>query len=552
MNHKKLGQSRVFKGNSMTDNKNVKVDSSPSDWGMFAKHPEKKRLAYFVAPSTSDKKVINTVKLEANVVACWKVEDICFDFDEAFVKKETSNEFEKLRDLYNKLVNLFEQHPKFKEHPRPPISIFGHADPVGKDPYNKTLSERRAKAIYGVLLKDPGIWKDVFKGKDGLKYLQGKLKDAGHHPGPATGAMNSETEKAIKSYMKELFPDFKLEQADFLGNSSGECAFQGCSEFNPVLMFSKKEWEDFKKPENKKRRDEENQPNRRVVAYLFEPGTKVDPKLWPCPKAPEIQGCIDRFWLDKDVRRSFKDIRRTKDTYACRFYERIARLSPCESVKIIKPIIRLRFEETTRKFLTRLQYVNREVEGEIRTFMEWTDTSGHVHTASDGFFSTFAKDLEFLEYKKQGRLVAKDETHLVKTHFTETRKAGVSWYVLQAVVVDPKEPNKELFRGEVEAGQLFDKGGTWVRTGGGGGKEVWRLEKDIKDGAGVYDLRQRKVVSYKTLERKEIKSEPGLHEKMKDLYEQLSGGPDSSITKRIEDMVTKAWKKAMESTLEAE
>jgi len=527
----------------MTGNKNDNVDSS-SDWGMAAEHPEKKRLAYFVAPSTSDKKVKNTIVLEVNVVACWKVEDICFDFDEAFVKIETGNKFKELRDLYNKLITLFKQNPRYQKYPEPPVSIFGHADPVGKDPYNKTLSERRAKAIYGVLLKDPGIWKDVFKGKNGVKYLRDRLKGAGYDTNSIP------LEDAISAYMNELCPDLKLQKNDFLGEGNGECAFQGCSEFNPVLMFSKKEWETFKKPKNKEKRDAENQPNRRVVAYLFEPGTKVDSKLWPCPKEPEIQGCKDRFWLDKEDRRAFKETRRTKDTYACRFYERIARLSPCESVRKIEPFIRLRFDETTIEFSTRLRNVNKEVNGEIRTFMEWDDSFGHRHMASQGFFSTFATDLEIYEVRNLGRVVSKGETHLVKTHFRETRRGLVSWYSLRAVVVDPKTQN-ELFEGMVEAGQLFDRGGTWVRTGGVRGREVWRLLKDIKDGPGVYDLRQKKVVSYETLERKEVKSEPGLHEKMKNLYTQLSGG-SKSITKRIEDMVAKEWKKSMESTLQPE
>ncbi len=535
----------------MTGNKNDKFDSSASDWGVAAEHPERKRLAYFVAPSTSDKKVKNTIILEVNVVACWKVEDIFFEFDEAFIKKEimvqdqvktTSDEFKKFRDLYDRLVSLFKQHPSYKKYPGPPAAIFGHADPVGEDDYNKTLSERRAKVIYGILLRDPGIWKEVFKRKDGLKYLQDRLKDYGYGSGDAS----------IKSYMDELCPDFKLQKTDFLGDGNGECAFQGCSEFNPVLMFSKKEWNAFKKPENKKKRDEENQPNRRVVIYLFEPGTKVDPKLWPCPEEPEIQGCKDRFWLDKEDRRAFKETRRTDHTYACRFYERMAHLSPCESVRKIEPHIRLRFGGTTWKFLTPLRYVNREVEGESRTFFEWTDTSKHVHTASDNFFSSYAMDLEVSENRNQGRVVDKDETHLVKTHFTETREAGRTWYILEAVVVDSKEPEKKFFEGKIEAGQLFDRGGTWVRTGGDGKKEVWRLLKDVKEGPGVYDFRQKKVVSYETLERKEVKSEPGLHEKVRgDLYKQLSGGFES-ITKRIEDMVAKEWKKSMESTLQPE
>jgi len=34
-----------------------------------------------------------------------------------------------------------------KDHPACPLSVFGHADPVGSDDYNKALSGRRAMAV---------------------------------------------------------------------------------------------------------------------------------------------------------------------------------------------------------------------------------------------------------------------------------------------------------------------------------------------------------------------------------------------------------------------
>src|SRR5205807_4403052 len=93
----------------------------------------------------------------------------------------------------------------------------------------------------------------------------------------------------------------------------------------------------FKKPGKQKARDEANSPNRRVVIFLFRPNSVVSPGKWPCPLATEgVEGCIKRKWSDGDKRRLPTDVRReypiTHDTFYCRFYDRIAFQSPCETV----------------------------------------------------------------------------------------------------------------------------------------------------------------------------------------------------------------------------
>jgi hypothetical protein len=57
--------------------------------------------------------------------------------------------------------------------------------------------------------------------------------------------------------------------------------------------------------------------------------------VWPCPKVKESNAaCSSNFWPDGDTRRKNGDARReykvTRDTMACRFYDRFARRSPCE------------------------------------------------------------------------------------------------------------------------------------------------------------------------------------------------------------------------------
>jgi hypothetical protein len=69
--------------------------------------------------------------------------------------------------------------------------------------------------------------------------------------------------------------------------------------------------------------------------YFFPKDTQVDSSVWPCPKVKDPNdACKQAFWPDGDLRRQNTDslrlYRDTRDTMACRFYDRFARRSPCE------------------------------------------------------------------------------------------------------------------------------------------------------------------------------------------------------------------------------
>jgi hypothetical protein len=119
-------------------------------------------------------------------------------------------------------------------------------------------------------------------------------------------------------------------------DAGGKGDFQGCSEFNPDMVFSKPEDDKFKQPKNKSERDQENKINRRVVIYLFRSGSEVTPGSWPCPRVKEgVAQCRKRFHSDGDFRRTPRGQERRTfdadgDTFACNFYDRISALSPCE------------------------------------------------------------------------------------------------------------------------------------------------------------------------------------------------------------------------------
>ena len=65
--------------------------------------------------------------------------------------------------------------------------------------------------------------------------------------------------------------DFLARQQDSLGKGD----FQGCSEFNPLLIFSQQKNNEFDADKDKSKRNLENAPNRRVLVLLFRPGSKV-------------------------------------------------------------------------------------------------------------------------------------------------------------------------------------------------------------------------------------------------------------------------------------
>ncbi len=343
-----------------------------SDGGVAGTHPNALAHAVLVGTSTANER--NLITTGIIPVACWRVDDVRFEFDSSFVRPQLAKEVKHLAELREQ--HKMEIKPAIGSQPAvavfPPMSIFGHADPTGNDDYNKQLSGRRSIAIYGMLIRDTKLWEELYSqplGKDkwGVKAIQTMLTALGFSPGGGE-KMNEETRKAVKEFQKEnglsadgepgpqtrtkLFlaymdkictKEFKLDRKeDFLArgaDTGGKGDYQGCSEFNPILVFSQKEAEEFKKPEQKEKRDTENAPNRRVMVLLFRPGSRVTATKWPCPRAKEgVAWCKKRFWSDAEKRRNSRrpdkprKFQETADTFACRFYHRLSGASPCERI----------------------------------------------------------------------------------------------------------------------------------------------------------------------------------------------------------------------------
>jgi hypothetical protein len=285
-----------------------------------------------VAPTTEA--AFNTISQDLVPVACLSLTDVNFEFDSSFVRPDAVKVFAGLKALRDKHKNSRGEFP--------PLGVWGHADPVGDPEYNKQLSGRRAKAAYGILIHDVDMWMELhgraFHGDDWkARNMAGRMRAA--IGAPATKPLAA----VVDEYLTLLCPE-PVSKADFLGRGEdpkGKVDFQGCGEFNPLIILSKKDGVSLSKEE----RNAANTPDRRVVVFLFRAGSKPRVALWPCPRAHETTaGCRTRFFTDADRRLAPGDERREHrepqqgqdeattdtDTFACRFYDRIARLSPCE------------------------------------------------------------------------------------------------------------------------------------------------------------------------------------------------------------------------------
>lgn len=320
--------------------------------GIVATHPE---IAFTkrVAPSGSDRETHNTIREMLVSLGCALLPNDFFEFDSSIVKPS-------VRPAVIRFARLFEDLQDRETKEFPVVSVFGHADPVGDPAYNGSLSRRRARAVHALLRHDAETWEELheqpFKGDDWhgkavpmmLAHLgvpeeqHASFQNRNGRLGLFRAYMNSVCVKRDRASGR-IVP-FVLDDANFLARGEGKDLqgdLQGCSEFNPVLILSDKRNKEFAKQKDKTDRNAANAPNRRVLLYLFKPGTKIDPAKWPCPNAGGQKGvdaCRKRLWSD-EKRRTAPDPEKdrkfteSRDTFGCRFYHGIAGRSPCESVR---------------------------------------------------------------------------------------------------------------------------------------------------------------------------------------------------------------------------
>jgi hypothetical protein len=369
---------------------------SATDGGVIGIHPVPDPLQLPVGPATSDE--LNTARLRLLPIACFRLDNPSFHFDSSFVLARAQTEMKAF-------AALRKSDPRFALSP---ISIFGHADPsfegnfepgsrtaqVGDD-YNKNLSGRRAIAIYALLVRDVSLWDHLFTnhlgrdvwGEDSIRTMldltdpvnrgqQAPSGPDGSNSGAADSARNAKVrdiandsgqrQQLFLTYMNLLCGDLKLDKStDFLARNAGpdhKGDVQGCSRFNPDVLFKSEDEARFKQAFSDKdettlrgERDVRNAINRRVMILVFRKGSQVLPSKWPCPTFREgSASCKKRFFSDGDTRRSThlsgaeRKFDLTHDTFACRFFQRVSDGSPCHS---ILSSFEIRLYDTGRRFI---------------------------------------------------------------------------------------------------------------------------------------------------------------------------------------------------------
>lgn len=335
----------TFQGELLSPKKSVPLGTKLKYY-LQASHPKAKEKA-------DSPKVEAVFGKPPEVLAIWSLGAVHFGFGSSFIMPTVAAEVSHLKKLLD-------------QHSGSALAIFGHADPVGDDDSNKKLSGRRAYALHSLLTRNADGWVELSKGIEGDKWgtkahqaILGQLKDSSGAPfygGSIHGNDDAQTKAAIEAYQKsaklkadgivgpqtkkslyaaymDQLCEVKLKPDDFVGDPSDKLvqwACSGCSEFNPVVVFSKSDEDAFKSSGNKAERDAKNAPNRRASLFLFPATAKGPGKVtFPCPAWSDgTANCKKQLFPDADKRRNPTDAERTweaaKDTFGCQFYAAIA------------------------------------------------------------------------------------------------------------------------------------------------------------------------------------------------------------------------------------
>jgi hypothetical protein len=317
--------------------------------GIAGTHPRLAAPIANVAPTLGER--FNTIGFRVTPLACWRAHDMRFAFASSFPLPELQLELQGLE----RLIATHTLSVDGQSH-RPPIAIFGHADPTGNDEFNKVLSGRRAQSIFALLTRDLDLMESLFAhphgddvwGDPALRTMVAATSPTSNDATRADAARVAARDPAARRALYLAYADtlcvrrdgtpFRIARTDFLDRGAdpkAKGAVMGCGEFNPVMVFSASEQRAFTASPSKTARDRENAGNRRVVIFLFRPGVNIDVRAWPCPRATEGSGdCRKRFFSNSTQRLSNGSERRTyeqtHDTFACRFYDRLSNRSPCE------------------------------------------------------------------------------------------------------------------------------------------------------------------------------------------------------------------------------
>src|SRR5665811_353651 len=100
-----------------------------TEGGIAASHPPREALSVLAGPATENQ--ANALQPRILPIACFRLEDVRFDFDSSMLLVDVRKEM----PLFKKLLDRHSQSSKVEEGKQvlPPMTIFGHADPAGSD-----------------------------------------------------------------------------------------------------------------------------------------------------------------------------------------------------------------------------------------------------------------------------------------------------------------------------------------------------------------------------------------------------------------------------------
>jgi hypothetical protein len=348
------------------------TDDAAKGGSFAAQHSTPARTPLNVAPTDGSTK-FNTIRIPLIPQACWRLNDPGFAFDSSFVSPSFKGELVGADPpASHPHAGLTTLNAVVTANQGCPAALFAHCDPAGDDALNKTLGDRRGISVYGLLTRQPKLWSYLYDNPQvgdtwdlhmvqtmlaavvdgqGTPYYGGAIDGLQGSGATADGDPGSKTRELLfGAYMDWLCTPagtttpLRLQPTDFLGGAGAQpgdlpkISLQSCGKLNPVVLLTSEEMNQT----DKATRNEDDGPNRRVVLFFFPKGTTVDSTVWPCPKVKEGgSACTAAFWPDGDQRRkngdTLREYRTTRDTMACRFYDRFARRSPCERARVPRP-----------------------------------------------------------------------------------------------------------------------------------------------------------------------------------------------------------------------
>ena len=304
------------------------------------------------------KLAVNVFQHNVRVKSCLKIPDNLFKFKRSSVRWRLLNT--SLNVMTKKIGEFIDVKPSRR------ITIFGHTDAVGSPGYNKSLSERRANAIYAFLIRNPTIWSNICEEErwdketfedmlSGCDLWSVKLtdqqyetvkkeayKDAGKPTrGPGMLVAGGHAERYAKAaYKKNIDEWSSYKNVD--DKKSRDDLFKRIMESSNWSTLMKLEPNNFTNPSTfgcsylnlKKPGRNKNAVNRRVVVFLWDGPGPVDQLKKYC-----MDGSVIHNSKIKSGSAGFKHCvkfckRRSKrgDIYRCEFYKKYFRSSSCEQV----------------------------------------------------------------------------------------------------------------------------------------------------------------------------------------------------------------------------